>query len=326
LFLLFFVPALVLAEDAPPAPKVKVENPVFDFGTVSQGAKVSHDFAIKNEGNADLNIHRIVPACGCTAASSGGDRIAPGQMGTVKVELDTTDISGSKLRLVRVFTSDMNEPMTTLTLKGNVEPNVKIEPNRVAFNNVTRSASTTPESREVRIAVKPESGLQLAGIKSFSKLVKVDVREQGPQGAVIAVSLDPSAPVGEVRERLVVNLRGEREMSVNIPVFANVQGPLKLNPGTLSFGIVEGAEPIERSVKFENTGPKPVAIKKLVTSDPALSADYAVIKDGTNYVIHVKLDPTKVTQDLRAVVSVETDSATEGPLALNVFGVRPPKS
>src|SRR5690606_20835593 len=130
----------------------------------------------------------------------------------------------------------------------------------------------------------------------------------------------------ELRERLVVNLRGEREMSVNIPVVADISGPLKLTPGTLSFGIVEGTEPIERSVKFENSGPKPVSIKKLVSSEPALTADYAVIKDGTNYVIHVKLDPTKVTQDLRAVVSIETDSATEGPLALNVFGVRPPKS
>jgi hypothetical protein len=51
-----------------------------------------------------------------------------------------------------------------------------------------------------------------------------------------------------------------------------------------------------------------------------------VIKGGTNYVLHVKLDPKKVSQDLRAMVTVTTDSKTEAPIALNVFGMLPPKS
>src|SRR5690606_2173342 len=136
------------------------------------------------------------------------------------------------------------------------------------------------ELREVRVTVKPESGLRIAEIKSFSKPVKIRVLEQAEHSATFAVSLDPAIPVGEFRDRIVVNLRGEKEMSVNVPVFAFIEGSLKLNPGTLSFGIIEGNEPIERSVKLDNLGAQPVQITSVTSSDPAVTAEHTVIKEG----------------------------------------------
>ncbi|MBN8550754.1 MAG: DUF1573 domain-containing protein [Deltaproteobacteria bacterium] len=308
-----------------PKPQVKIENPVFDFGTVAQGVRVSHNFVIKNTGNSDLMIHRIVPACGCTAASTSGDVIAPGKDGIIKVDLDTSDFSGEKLKLVRVFTNDMEDPSVGITIKGNIEPNVVIEPARVTFNAVVRGSSE-PQSRRVNVSVKPDSGLQIAEVKSFSKLVSVKMLEQSAQKASFDVILDTTAPVGEVRERLVINFKGSKEMSLNVPVFANIEGTLRLSPATISFGVIEGTDAMERSVKFENLGSAPISIKKVSSNDPALTADYSVIKEGQNYVVRVKLDPTKVSKDLRALVTVTTDSKTEPPLSLNVYGILPPKS
>jgi hypothetical protein len=38
------------------------------------GGSVVHDFAVSNEGDAELEILEVIPACGCTAAASTGRR------------------------------------------------------------------------------------------------------------------------------------------------------------------------------------------------------------------------------------------------------------
>lgn len=325
LIIALLVPWIALAADTLPAARVKVDQPIFDFGTVAQGTIVSHEYTLKNIGNADLHIHRVVPACGCTAATVSGDVIAPGATGNIAVRLDTSDFSGEKLKMIRVFTSDPEDSSLSLTLKGVIESNVELEPRRVNFDRVSRGAALAQDPREVRISVRPDAGLEISDVRSFSKHVIVRMLEHSPREARISISLDPLAPVGELRDRAIVNLKGSKDISVNIPIYAHIEGPLKLNPGIISVGIIEGSEIIERSVKFDNSGAEPVKIRALRSSDPAITADYSVIKEGQKYVVHVKVDPSKVSRDLKGAVTVETDSKNEAPLTLNVFGILPPK-
>jgi len=46
------------AGESGPAPQIACEAPEHDFGTVSQGAEVTHTFAIKNTGAGVLKIER----------------------------------------------------------------------------------------------------------------------------------------------------------------------------------------------------------------------------------------------------------------------------
>ena len=80
------------------AAKARVDSPVFDFGTVSQGTKVTNEFVISNQGNAELHIQRVVPACGCTASSVDQERIPAGGQGKIKVEFDTSGFAGEKIK------------------------------------------------------------------------------------------------------------------------------------------------------------------------------------------------------------------------------------
>jgi hypothetical protein len=84
---------VVRAEEVQPKPKVVVPAPIYDAGVVSKGAKVIHDFEVKNEGDGDLQILDVRAACGCTVASF--DRlIPPGGSGHVHLEVDTTAFVG----------------------------------------------------------------------------------------------------------------------------------------------------------------------------------------------------------------------------------------
>jgi len=50
-----------LASQAAALPKAVIDNPVFTFEAVPDGAHVSHEFKIKNIGDTPLHINKVRP-------------------------------------------------------------------------------------------------------------------------------------------------------------------------------------------------------------------------------------------------------------------------
>jgi len=44
-----------------PVPVMVIEEPTFDFGQVTQGEVIKHDFRVLNKGKAPLEIKRVKP-------------------------------------------------------------------------------------------------------------------------------------------------------------------------------------------------------------------------------------------------------------------------
>src|ERR1051325_6714254 len=111
------------AKDADKAPRLTIVEPVKDYGTVPQGAKLSWTFAIKNTGTSDLQIIAARPACGCTVADF--DKvIKAGESGKVAATVDTTAFSGPIAKTITLETNDPTTPTSTLTLHAIVKPYV----------------------------------------------------------------------------------------------------------------------------------------------------------------------------------------------------------
>src|SRR5476651_2199479 len=112
--------AAAVAPAEPKAPRLTIVEPVKDFGTVAKGDKIDWSFAVKNTGDADLQILAAKPACGCTVADF--DKvIKPGQMGKVTAHVDTTNFNGPINKSVTIETNDLNTPSSVLTLQAVVK-------------------------------------------------------------------------------------------------------------------------------------------------------------------------------------------------------------
>ena len=307
-------------------PQAVVSEKIFDFGSVSQGSVVKHDFIVKNTGDADLVVQRVIAACGCTAASASNDPVKPGQETAIHVAFDTSGFSGEKYKTVRVNTNDIDNLSIVLALRGVVEPDVLVEPQSVMLNDVVRGSSDAANTKLVTVSTRESSGVKITGVRAFSPYVKISQIEPSDTKYKFVVGIDPSAPLGEIRDRVVIGVQGGKESTVNVPVFASVRGQLVLQPSQVSFGVIEGSEPLVRSVKFSNRGSSPVRVTEVRSSNPAVTASVREIEAGKNYVVQVKVDPAKVSKDLRAAVEILTDSAQEPSLSLSLFGVLPPKA
>ncbi len=306
-------------------PVISLPSNSYDFGTVAQGTKVVHEFVVKNNGNADLVIQRLSPSCGCTATQLASPIIKPGSSEKVRVTFDTSGFMGDKKKSVLIASNDTHNPELMVTIKGRVLSSYTVEPSRVDFGEIYPSSPLAGRKKQVTFSIAEGSDLAITKITSLSKfLVASPVVTQGNR-ATVTIEILPTAPLGEFRDRVVFELDGGRRASVNVPVNASVKGDLRLNPGTISFGVVEGQSPLERRVQFENKGRNPIAVESITTSNPALSASMVNVQTGRLGVLVVKVDPRRVSGDLKEVVEVKTNHPTESVLSLNVFGVQPPK-
>jgi hypothetical protein len=306
-------------------PLLKLTESEYDFGRVMQGHKVVHEFSIQNAGDADLILQRISPSCGCTGAAVSSSTIKPGTSEKVRVTFDTSGMYGSKAKTVSVQTNSREQPEVTLRLVGSVMRGITANPERIQFGEVSQGASAATRTREFALTVTEGTAWEVSRVTTGSKFLSV--AELTAQGSTrrYSVTLQPDAPKGELRERLIVEFKDPNQSAVNIPVTAMVLGDLRVTPASVSFGIISGKEPLERRIKYENTSDLSVVVTGVTSSHPAVTAAMVDVDGGKRGVVVIKLDPTKVTGDLRATVQIATSHPENQALTVSVYGVQAPQ-
>ena len=102
------------------APELKFDIETYDFGTIKQGDKVTHDFDFVNTGKEPLVITQASGSCGCTVPLWPKEPITKGSKATIHVEFNSTGKMGMQDKTVTI-TSNSKSGQKVLHLKGNVE-------------------------------------------------------------------------------------------------------------------------------------------------------------------------------------------------------------
>jgi len=103
------------------APKITVDNKVYDFGAIKNGAKKTHTFILTNKGKADLIIRKIKSNCGCTIAKIDKKIIKPRESINLKTTFDSIGRSGKQNKSITIITNDPKNNSIRLKIKGNVQ-------------------------------------------------------------------------------------------------------------------------------------------------------------------------------------------------------------
>ena len=100
-------------------PNIEMLETSYNFGEIQQGESVTHDFILKNTGNADLIISAAKGSCGCTVPEWPKTPIAKGEEAAIKVTFNSAGRSGKQNKTVTLVTNAI--PNTkVLTINGNV--------------------------------------------------------------------------------------------------------------------------------------------------------------------------------------------------------------
>ncbi|MDX9703648.1 MAG: DUF1573 domain-containing protein [Candidatus Auribacterota bacterium] len=263
----------VQSDQTQPAPKVMFPEPVWDFGKIKQGEKVSHTYRVINSGTADLVIQQIRPSCGCTAVIPTKNVLAPSETGYLETTFDSAGRDGQQLKKIYVITNDPVQGTFELDIKGSIYippgPRIAYHPNAWDFG--LQEIDATP-STEIVIKNEGIGDLELTQIQ-ISHLCSATLTPEGAiapgKEAVLKVSLLPLKNPGVVET--YVNIRTNDTTKPNIPVriLGYVKGNLPpavlLTPTEWDFGIVykDAFEPPETVFYVRNAGGEDLIFERI---------------------------------------------------------------
>lgn len=101
------------------APIIEFDQVEYDFGTITEGEKVSGVFKVTNAGKVDLLITDVKPSCGCTTPDYTKEAIAPGTSGEIKFEFNSAGRVGVQNKSITVK-SNAEKLTEIIRIKGNV--------------------------------------------------------------------------------------------------------------------------------------------------------------------------------------------------------------
>ena len=133
--LLFFVGfwGLYCSAGNASADDLVVPEKVFLFDTVVEGTPVVHEFIVKNNGKAPVQLLRVRTDCGCSAVTHP-PAIAAGSAEAITIKLDTNGYGGQRItKTATIDTSSVEVPSVALTLVGQVDIFARIEPQRLSL-------------------------------------------------------------------------------------------------------------------------------------------------------------------------------------------------
>ena len=85
-------------------------------------------FKYQNSGKAPVHFKSVHASCGCTAAQTQKDQVAPGEKGEVTATFNIGDRTGTQVKTVTVETDEAANQKTVLTLKAIIPQELEIAP------------------------------------------------------------------------------------------------------------------------------------------------------------------------------------------------------
>lgn len=100
------------------APRILIDEEVYNFGECISGDEIKHDFRITNIGKSNLVFHKVKTSCGCTTSKLEKDTLAPGESTLIKAVFRTSGKKGHQPKDIFIITNDPEQPKSVLRIDG----------------------------------------------------------------------------------------------------------------------------------------------------------------------------------------------------------------
>ena len=213
---------LFFAAAAFAAPELTVDQGSFNFGTITQGKKVPHDFIIKNSGDAPLLIKNLSAACGCTAAKPSASSVLPGKTAKIQVIFDSENFTGKVQKSVTMTTNAGQAPEYTFYLVGNIAEELQVVPRQLSLGTIAAGGKQS----SITVTNRGASSVKLLAVdvNSNSLQIKTTVGKSklkpGESGTIkLLVTPRPEAKV--LSGYLIIRTDHPKKKEISVPVYAS---------------------------------------------------------------------------------------------------------
>jgi hypothetical protein len=325
-------PELVKADER--SPRVEVDQPHFNFGTMQRGTTKSHEFVIRNVGTAPLTLRVGQTSCKCTLGDVTNRPVPPGESTRVKLEWNAKVDLGPFRQTAMIHTNDPVHSIVELTIEGEILDTSGVQPSEFMFDKIQVGEEKTAEvyvmamlqdELKVRDAV-------IADEESRDKfVVEVEPVEQDElpdprarDGIRLKVTAKPGLPVGRLYQWVTLNTNLAEAETLEIPIVGRVVGDISVygtgwneEQGVLTIGRVKSSEGKKVPVNVMVRGPGAENVKVDVQSvdPPEMKVTVGKPKKLRAGLLHVPVE-IEVPAGTRPMVRLNTAQGEEARVVL----------
>jgi len=221
-------------------PDIEILERIFDAGEVQKGDPITHEFKVKNKGNAPLQIFNARASCGCTITSFD-KTIMPGEVGKVGATVKTTNLrSGPMTKSVTITSNDPDQKQIILQMKGTLVSMADAIPANVYIR--TDRINRAPSHFLIRPHEK--NPFKVKAVTSDLDFLSFDVKEvkdpaNVPPGSnlrarkgdyLITATIGGNVPIGEVTGNITALTTSKLTPKVKVSVRGSITGLITAIP------------------------------------------------------------------------------------------------
>ena len=227
-----------------PQPQLETDATVHEFGRVAVGGSGSHEFTIRNTGDAPLVLTKGATSCTCTVSDFSGPgsgdgssrTVPPGSSTTVRIEWKGKGGGGPFRQRATILTNDPKRPEVAFSIEGQVVPLWRAEPSVIALTGLSASSPTETTAALFTFGAAAAELIDCRVVADkLTDLVTVSAeplppdtveRETGATGGFgLTLQFATGLPLGKLRGDVetIIRLDGE-ELTITIPLEGTVTG------------------------------------------------------------------------------------------------------
>jgi Protein of unknown function (DUF1573) len=315
-------------------PRVSVDGPQFDFGTMQRGTTMSHDFLFHNTGHGPLTLRVGNTSCKCTLGSVPDAPIPPGGQVSVKLEWTAKINAGPFRQTATVITNDPTHSRVELQVDGKVTEATGVAPENFIFDKVTAGETKSADvyvmamaQDEVKVGDPVLSNTETQ--KFFDVRIEQVERSALPnpdakQGVRITVTAKPGLPLGRFDQwlRLTTNIKDAKKLE--IPVIGRIVGNISIHgrlwneeQGVLRLGTISSetgtSAPLNIVIRGEGADATTLSVESC--DPPELIAKLGEPKHLSPTLVHVPL-VVQIPPGTPPMAHLETEQSEAGKIVL----------
>ncbi len=234
-----------LATDGP-QPRLEADATVHAFGRVAVGGSGSHEFTIRNAGDAPLVLTQGATSCTCTVSDFGGASsgdgssrtVPPDGSTTVRIEWKGKGGGGPFRQRATILTNDPRRPEVAFSIEGQVVPVWKAAPAVITLAGLSASVpagataslftfgDALPELINCRLVAEQLADLVTVSAEPLATAALAE-EEEATGGFRLTLQFSAGMPLGKLRGDVETIFRlGDEEVTATIPLEGTVTGDL----------------------------------------------------------------------------------------------------
>lgn len=227
-----------------------------DFGSVARGAKAEFEFELSNPYLEDVHIESVRSTCGCTTPRIKKALLKTYEKGAIVAKINTDRFLGRKGATITVvfdkpFFAEVQLHVTTY-----IRSDVVFHPGEVNLGSVDQGKGSF---KKIQVHYAGRDDWEILEVRSANPHLSGEVvetsRGNGQVTYELMVNLDEEAPVGYLKDHLLLLTNDHRLTQVPVPVEGRIVSGLTVSPASLFLGVVKPGEKVTKQLVVRGSRP-----------------------------------------------------------------------